>query len=237
VKTLWTIINALILVHCAAIALFVLWLWQTGRIDGARVQQVRELFRSPVAVAKAEEAARADEAARQDAEAAEHARKQDPPLPSAVQVRLTHDVGAEADQAMQRVRDEGERLAAELARRESSLREEQADLDRAKKAWETSIAGSEDAASLEQFRKSVKLYESVPPKQAKQMLTGLIDGGARSQAVAYLDAMNPRTAAKILREFKSEEELKLASGLLEEIRTRGTPSKAPTDADDASAPP
>jgi hypothetical protein len=53
------------------------------------------------------------------------------------------------------------------------------------------------------------------------MLTALIAEGNLQQAVAYLDAMNSRIAAKIIGEFKTAPETELAKDLLEELRTFG----------------
>ena len=72
-----------------------------------------------------------------------------------------------------------------------------------------------------QFAKVVRQLESVPPKQAKQIMLNLIGTGRADQAVAYLDAMSARPAAKLLREFKTDRETELATELLEQLRTFG----------------
>jgi hypothetical protein len=69
---------------------------------------------------------------------------------------------------------------------------------------------------------AVRQYEQVPPKQGKRMIMELVVMGQVEQAVAYLDAMNVRAAGKILKEFKTDEEIKLATELLEKLRTFGS---------------
>ena len=55
--------------------------------------------------------------------------------------------------------------------------------------------------------------------------------------MVYLDAMNQRAAGKVLAEFKTDQENKLATELLERIRTLGLRSagtgalESPSDAD------
>ena len=74
-------------------------------------------------------------------------------------------------------------------------------------------------------------------RQAKGKLIELVNTGRKDQAVAYLDAMNLRNAGKVLAEFKTAEENKLATELLERIRTLGQTSRqpsVPTDSSDAN---
>ena len=104
--------------------------------------------------------------------------------------------------------------------------------------WERTVGASRDEAAQAQFDKAVRQLSSIPAKQAKQILLELINTGRRAQAVAYLDAMQARSAAKVLREFRSAEEVRLATDLLEHVRTLGQSADAQgasSDADDASA--
>ena len=59
------------------------------------------------------------------------------------------------------------------------------------------------------------------PKQGKRMLVELVNLNQMDQAVAYLHAMNARAASKILKEFKTDPEIALATKLLERLRTFG----------------
>lgn len=76
----------------------------------------------------------------------------------------------------------------------------------------------------------------MPPKLAKQMIQQLVHDQKIEQAVAYLDAMDGRAAKKILSEFKTAEEIDLATELLERLRTLGTPSEGTTEPRHAAAP-
>ena len=47
-RTIWSTVAFIAIVNLLALLLTAGWLHQTGRIDRARVEQVRELFRLPV---------------------------------------------------------------------------------------------------------------------------------------------------------------------------------------------
>jgi hypothetical protein len=79
----------------------------------------------------------------------------------------------------------------------------------------------------EQFLQTVKQYEQLTPKQGKQMIVALVNQKQTDQAVAYLDAMSPRAASRILKEFKTESEIALATELLEKLRTFGVQTAPP----------
>ena len=73
--------------------------------------------------------------------------------------------------------------------------------------------------------------------EVKQQIIELFNTGSKEQAVIYLDAMNQRIAGKVLAEFKTDDEVKLAKELLERVRTLGRPdgqASDPTDSSDAN---
>ena len=43
-KTLWNIVSFLAVVHLLALVMFVGWLWKSGRLDGARIDELREML-------------------------------------------------------------------------------------------------------------------------------------------------------------------------------------------------
>ena len=74
-----------------------------------------------------------------------------------------------------------------------------------------------------QFKKTVTLLESVPPARASEMLLQIIEQGAPEQATAYLNAMQTRTASKILAQIGDPT---LAADLLERLRVYGLEARA-----------
>ncbi len=77
-----------------------------------------------------------------------------------------------------------------------------------------------EAARIENdagFQAELQLYTSMPPEQVKRVFLGLDD-----QIVArYLQAMPPRTASKIIREFESPEEMSRLGLIFDRIRRAG----------------
>lgn len=220
-KRLWNIISFIAVVNLLSLLLFGAWLWQSGRLDVERIDRVRELLAMTIADEQAAAEERAAQAEREQAEAAERAWRANPPLPSAAHVQQVSRAEDQADQAMRRVRDETARLQEQLDGRAAELDQREQAFRSARETWLGSIDAEKSRRSDEQFLQTVRQYETAPAKIARQWMIQLIDEGGRDQVVAYLDAMNPRAASKILREFKTEEEAALATELLEELRTFG----------------
>ena len=59
-KTIWSIVSFLAVVNLLALTTFAVWLWHSDRLDGERVQQVRELF--SMTIPEAQAAGRRDDA-------------------------------------------------------------------------------------------------------------------------------------------------------------------------------
>jgi hypothetical protein len=221
VKTVWNIVSFLAVVHLLALVMFVGWLWHTDRLDGDRVADVRALFAPTIAEARAaaEQQKFQDEDRHQ--RQLEQARRQDPPLPASD--RVNHLSAARQDQGraehhLELVRrqllQQFDIAAQQLESDRDALNAEQQD-------FEQGVETDQQRRYRDQLTKAVKLLESLPPKQAKQKIVELVQTGKIDQAVVYLDAMNQRSAGKVLAEFKTDEENKLATDLLERLRTLG----------------
>jgi hypothetical protein len=234
-KMLWTVVSFLAVVHLLALAMFVGWLRYSGRLNEQRVLAVKDMFSKTIEDA-AEDAAAAEAAAAQEArDAADEARRVDPPISSAETVHYVSMIKQQEEQAKRRLEGEIRALQLQLEQRSRALDDRERRLDLRDERWRAANQADVERRTDEQFLKTVKLYESIPPKQAKQMLIELVDGGDLEQAVAYVDAMNPRAAAKIIKELKTDTEVELATELLEALRTFGLPPEAPEDADDAQS--
>jgi hypothetical protein len=71
------------------------------------------------------------------------------------------------------------------------------------------------------FQDSLALYKSMPPKQVKTIFMSLDDATMTS----YLQAMEPRTASKIIKEFKSPDETSRIQKILERMRLASASSQ------------
>jgi Mg/Co/Ni transporter MgtE len=72
------------------------------------------------------------------------------------------------------------------------------------------------------FQDALALYQTLPPKQVKDTFKSMDD----AVVVQFLQAMQPRTATKILKEFKTSDEQDRATKLLEKLRQPSTPTAA-----------
>jgi hypothetical protein len=221
-KSLWNVVSFLAVVHLLALVIIVLWLWQSHRLDGARLADIRQLLSAPVHEAR--------EGMLQNLRAAEELRlremeellKGNPPRDSATQIQHAALVAMQEDQARRRLADEKGMMLEQLAIQTAEIDEIRADFERERQAWEAAVRTDRTRQADEQFMQAVKQYEQTTPKQGKRLLQELITQGHIDQAVAYLDAMNPRSASKILKEFKTDDEIRLATELLERLRTLGS---------------
>ena len=225
-KGLWIIISTIALANFLAMAGLIGWLQMTDRLDAARLNEVRTLFsetltdkQNAAAALKAAE----EEAAKKEAEAI---RAGTPPL-SAAEAMVSERVQSEQQrQHVERLRREVEDLQRSLARERDELDEEWKRLRAERDAFQVMRDRLAELEGSEQFERALRLYESLKPDQTQALLQQLIDDGNIEQVVSYLDAMQTRTASKVLAEFKDPA---VAAGLLERLRTRGLEARVPED--------
>ncbi len=236
-KTIWNILSFLAVVHLLALTMFVAWLWHSDRLDGERVQQVRRMF--SMTIPEAQVAARRGQV-QAEAEVAlqrEQAIGDDPPFSSAATIELSSQISRHTDQEIRRLEDARKTNLAQLAEAQRASDEREAESKARVEAWEKTAAAEKKRQEDEQFAKAVKLLQSQQPKQAKTMIVELVATGKMDQAVAYINAMDDRKRGKLLGAFKSPAEQKLATELLEQLRTFGQPADRSDDASNADATP
>lgn len=235
-KTLWNAVSFVAVVNLIALLLIVAWLWQSQRLNGERVQKLRTML----AVTIPAEQAEAEEQAKKEAEAKtaeeEATRLRNPPVTSSTQIAALNRLEDQIAQGLRRLQEERRQLSAALDLRERALKDREEKLAADRRLWEESVKDQKLAQEDGQFTKAVKLLEALPAKQAKEKLVILVNEGQMPQAVAYLNAMSTRASGKILKEFKSSEESKLATDLLEELRKLGRTDELNESLSDANTP-
>ena len=100
-----------------------------------------------------------------------------------------------------------------------SVRVEREAFESDRDAWDDAVRVAGERASDEGFQEALALYEQLPSKQVKAIFAELAD----EEAVAYLRAMEPRQATKVLKEFKTDAEIRRATALLEMLRDKPVP--------------
>lgn len=195
------------------------WLFASGRVDKARVMNMTMLFNDPVAVEEAKIKAEETRIAKELAE-------QEKPLPElALNAEERNKVRVEMTQIdrqrLDRMNREIKNLQ-ETLRRESRLVEQ----DRLALAVEKDefnqmrdrLAGLEGGI---QFQKSLASIAGMKSKDAKTVLSTLLDDEKSEEVITYLSSMDDRVRTAILTEFVKAGEEQLAANLLESIRLRG----------------
>lgn len=223
-KTIARVIALLAVIHVLAFGGLVGWLAATDRLNRDRVERLAEMFVPTIEQADQQREAEREERA---AEQAERERRE--------RIANIGESGSAAEQ-LARQRKENEVLLRRLERTRSEIQtlrdslalarrrmEEQRDkLVDQKRTLEKRLQDIEKQLNDEGFKRSVALYESIPPDQAKRMFLQLMDRNDTDQVVRYLEAMKPRKAAGVLREFEQGPEIARAVELTERLRARGS---------------
>lgn len=234
-KTIWNAISFLAIVHLFVFLLFAGWLAATDRLDSTRFSALRDLFAATipeqVAVEEAEQAEAKAELKAADVEA----RLRRTPMQSAEQIRNMSTVERATSLQIGRMKDDRDLLLAQVAQERQQLEQSRTEFEQEQADWKESIREELERKTDEQFARTVKLYESQPPEQAKALLKKLVARGQQRQAVAYLNAMKPDVASKILREFEADPDVELAADLLEDLRTFGLEAKRNEGSADADS--
>jgi len=235
-KTLWTVLSVLALANLIAIGVLVGWLKSSDRLSQDRVQRIRAMLSQSVAQEQAEAAAAKAEAERLERERLADIEAGRPPIATEQRLAIIREYEERRLQDALRTQRETSNLIQTLVSKQDKF---EAD----KRAFDEEVAQfrreREEAAQLdgdEQFQKSLKIYETVKAAEARSMLQTMLDDGKTMEVVAYLNAMKPRTASKIIAEFQKGDAV-VAADLLERLRRYGVavpPREAPSNADDAS---
>jgi hypothetical protein len=198
------------------------YLKQSGRIDSEKLEAIRKMLFDDGSAATEPSTSQPSTAPanglgnRLDQVLAEHAHQ-----PVAEQMQFLR-------QGVDNLRAELDRSARELADRESNLENRRVLLDeRARaleeriKAFEKRVAEASQVAEDKGFQDTLERYIALPAKDAKELFLKMDD----SDVVRYLQAMDARTSARIMKEFKSPAEMDRLGKVLQLM---GKPSVAAT---------
>lgn len=219
-KRLWNVLVLTLALNFLAVAGGAGWLWSRGAIDREKVQAVRQiLFPAPDPVELAEDEARAGEAAattqpslRLEELLARHAGR-----PAGEQAQFLQSAFDAQMALLDRRQRELDDLNRQVEMAKEQVARDRARLDADGAALAAEREEAQRLAADQGFQDSLKLYTSMPARQVKQIFLALED----DVIVSYFQAMQPRTAAKIIREFKSAEETGRVQSILEKMRAGG----------------
>jgi hypothetical protein len=222
-KKLLTVIMATLALNFLFIAGSVGWLYSSGKLDREKVKAIKEVVFATTAPTT------------------QLSGPTTKPL-SKLEQLTAKKLGRTTVEQVQLTQQTHDTQAAELDRRKRELEDLQKQVDFAQRQVEKDrlelklsreqFTKQTDLAKKEQtdkgFVDALALYSAMPAKQAKEVFLSLDDATIRR----YLQAMEPRAASKIIKEFKSSEEVKRIQVVVEGMKT---PQRTSAQEQDASA--
>ena len=213
--------NTLAMLSLAAVlaaGAFVGYLFGTGKLNGARLNLLASVLRGELdqplspSVPAVTPPTEASSVVRAPTEQEVRALRKRQHLEMLEAERAARDLEAQRrllDQALQHVLQEQERLAQERA------------------AFVQQRQRIKETARDEGFQKELAIVTSLQPRQAKEHILRTWQKEP-ADAIRLLNAMDESTVKRILEQFRSPEELKVQSDLLEQIRLQGLEGYAQT---------
>jgi flagellar motility protein MotE (MotC chaperone) len=225
-RSIWMILGTVAIANMMALAVFFGWLASTDRLSRERVDAVRKMF----VETSAQETVRREAEAKESEQAALLAEaertKGFPPLTADQRLELIREYADLISQRTERTRRETQDLINTLLAQQARVQQDRQRLEEDRTAFESMRAAIAALEGSEQFQKSLKVYQTLKPDVAASMLMELVGVGDLDQVTAYLDAMSPRTASRILTEFEKDSPA-LAADLVERLRVRGVEASKP----------
>ncbi|MDF1809907.1 MAG: hypothetical protein P1U42_09455 [Phycisphaerales bacterium] len=226
-KTITKAILVVAIFNLLAVFLGAGWLLSSGRMSKSRVLELTQLFDEPVAV---DEAAVKAEAAALEKEL----EAQEKPLPAfplnADERNLVRVEMTQVDrQRLDRMKREVENLQASLRRERSLIEMDRKSLDSEIEDFDLMRARLADLEGGKQFKKSLSTLSGLKPKDAKAVISTLLNDSKKEEVVSYLSAMDGRIRTQIMGEFIKAGEEQLAADLLESLRLRGLETASDSD--------
>jgi len=222
-RALWTVITTVALANLLAVGGFVGWLVASDRLGLDRLEEIREMLSE---TRQAEEARLEEERIEQERiETEEEAAQREalPPLTAGDRLLLTSESAEATRQRLERMRREIEDLQRTIRAEADRLDERTGAFEQERAAFNAMRDQIAAVEGDEQFKKTVTLLEGLPPARASEMLLEIVDQGEPEQAIAYLDALQSRTASKILAAI---DDPAMAAELLERLRVYGLEARA-----------
>ena len=215
-KKLWNLLVLTLAVNFLALAAGAAWLYQSGRLDHARMVAMKQiLFPPPAQAAPTTQPAEDAPVPTSSPKRLEELLSKMAGKRSAAEqvefIQQTFDTTMAQLDRRQRVIED---LEGQIARANQKLADDRKALDADRAALVAREKESERLAGDKGFQDTLALYNTMPPRQVKGLFMTLDE----TTVAQYLDAMEPRTAAKIVKEFKTPDELERVKRVLEKMR-------------------
>jgi len=212
-KKFLNLIVLLLAVNFVAAAGAVAWLFKSGHLSRERMAKIREIaFPSPAKGAP--EVSVAQVATTQPTFNLEDLLARHSGKPAAEQleyIRQSFDAQmAKLDRAQRSLQD----LQRQVLAGQKQLAEDRAAFEAERRKFAEQRRQANKQSVDGGFQSSLAMYESLPPKTVKNIFMGLED----DVVIRYLQGMESRNAARVMKEFKSAPETERLKKLMERMR-------------------
>ena len=196
-------------INFIVLAVGVVYLFQAGRLNKDKVKQIRGLVfatseptTQPLASASTQPSSGLDQLlARQTGHTA------------AEQVEYIQRNFDAQQETLDRRQQELLNLKTQIDLAQQKLSKDRGALEAERKKLQDQETEAARLAADKGFQDALALYEAMPAKQAKDIFMGLDD----ATVVRFIDAMDPLQASKILKEFKTPDEVVRVGKLFEAV--------------------
>lgn len=219
-KTLKRSILVILVLNLIAMLAGMGWLFWSGRVNKDRVVELTQIFGEPVTVqqARLDAEQRAQQAAEDAKPRALPAMALNSDERNLVRVEMTQVDIARLERMKREVQD----LQLTLRKERTDLMREQEQLERELEAFQAMRTRLTDLEGGKQFKKALATLTGMAPKDAKTVLTELLNTQNKyEEVISYLSAMDDRARTSVMTEFVKAGEEQLAANLLESVRLRG----------------
>jgi len=199
------------------------WAFGTNRINADRITNVKDIFALTIDDELKQEELAQQQVEQEKSQIEETARRNGTgPAPIAERLEDENLRNELTMRKLDRKEKDIKILQRNLFLARQLMDSQKEDIEKIRQELDTRLKDTQTQLNDEGFQKTVTLFEGLPAKQTKQMFMHLITGNQTEQVVAYLEAMKPRKATSILKEFKTPEEITAVVELTERLRERGS---------------
>jgi hypothetical protein len=231
-KKLVQVIVLMLALNFLAVAGGVAWLFHSGHLDRAKALEVKKLLFPPPSPTEAPTTQPADPTTQPAVRLDELLAKASGRTAGEQVDFIQQTFAAQATQLDRRERELTD-LQRQVDLAKDQLSRDRAKLDGQQKDLSARESQEKTLSSDKGFQDALQLYTSMPPRQVKQVFMTLSDDVVQR----YIQAMEPRSAAKIIKEFKTPEEVERIQRVLEKIRQSASGGGAAAQAPVAPTPP
>ena len=228
-KRLFSLISLISVLNILAVGGVIGFLCGTGRLDRAKAQAIGDMLKKPgtpvgfrqkigdlLAPSSSTQPATASAATRPSLAGGGLLLREGEVPPASAEERITflRRVQEEEQLRLDAIEQDLRNRQDLLVKKQAQIQAAQANLDRDKAALQKQLTEASTTHDGAGFQKTMALFEELKPNQIKDLLRPM----GTDEAARYIAAMEPDQAAKIIGEFKTEDEKAFVAAVIERLR-------------------